>query len=289
MDLNNEDLLSSALTDTPVEQVEAEAPAAEQQESGQPRDEQGRFAAKQAEEAAQAQQQEAQQAQQQREGFVPSGRLREEREAREAAERRFQEAQAQWQRELQAIRSQLPKQEQPKAPDMFENPDGFLQHGVQQAIDPIKSEIGQLREFYSRREAIREHGQEKVQAAYNWLAEGMQQRDPVRAAVYQRAMQSMDPFGEIVAEHQKNSLFSQIGSDPNAWFGKTLEERLASDPKFAAEIMQKIQGSLQGQNQPQGQTQIQVPPNLRRSPGARAGNEESGDLSNASLIAASMR
>jgi len=288
MDLNNEDLLSSAMTETPVEQHEAEAPAAEQQQDGQPRDEQGRFAAKQAE-MAQEQQQEAQQAQQQREGFVPSGRLREEREAREAAERRFQEAQAQWQRELQAIRSQLPKAEQPKAPDVFENPDGFLQHGVQQAVDPIKSEIGQLREFYSRKEAIREHGQEKVQAAYNWLAEGMQQRDPVRAAVYQRAMQSMDPFGEIVAEHQKNSLFSQIGSDPNAWFGKTLEERLASDPKFAAEIMQKIQGSLQGQNQPQGQSQIQVPPNLRRSPGARAGNEESGDMSNASLLAASLR
>lgn len=287
MDLNNGDLLNSAMTDTPVEQPAAEAPE-QQQDQGQPRDDQGRFAAKQAQEAAE-QQQEAQQSQQQREGFVPSGRLREEREAREAAERRFQEAQAQWQRELQAIRSQLPRQEQPKAPDVFENPDGFLQHGVQQAVDPIKSEIGQLREFYSRKEAIREHGQEKVQAAYNWLAEGMQQRDPVRAAVYQRAMQSMDPFGEIVAEHQKNSLFSQIGSDPNAWFGKTLEERLASDPKFAAEIMQKIQGSLQGQNQPQGQSQIQVPPNLRRSPGARAGNEESGDMSNASLLAASMR
>lgn len=287
MELNNGDLLDSAMTDTPVEQSTAETPE-QQQDNGQPRDDQGRFAAKQAEEAA-AQQQEAQQSQQQREGFVPSGRLREEREQREAAERRFAEAQAQWQRELQAIRSQLPKAEQPKAPDVFENPDGFLQHGVQQAVDPIKSEIGQLREFYSRKEAIREHGMEKVQAAYNWLAEGMQQRDPVRSAVYQRAMQSMDPFGEIVSEHQKNSLFSQIGSDPNAWFGKTLEERLASDPKFAAEIMQKIQGSLQGQQQPQGQTQIQVPPNLRRSPGARAGNEESGDLSNASLIAASMR
>lgn len=289
MDLNNGDLLESAMTDTPVEQPEAQASAVEQQQdNGQPRDDQGRFAAKEAEKAAE-QQQEAQQSQQQREGFVPSGRLREEREQREAAERRFQEAQAQWQRELQAIRSQLPKQEQPKAPDVFENPDGFLQHGVQQAVDPIKSEIGQLREFYSRKEAIREHGQEKVQAAYNWLAEGMQQRDPVRSAVYQRAMQSMDPFGEIVSEHQKNSLYSQIGSDPNAWFGKTLEERLASDPKFAAEIMQKIQGSLQGQQQPQGQTQIQVPPSLRRTPGARGGNEESGDLSNASLIAASMR
>lgn len=285
MELSNEDLLNSAMT---VETQEAEAPIAEQQNDGQHRDDQGRFAARQAEEAAQ-QQQDTQSAQQQREGFVPSGRLREEREAREAAERRFNEAQANWQRQMQAIEARLPKQEQPKRPDLFENPDGAIDHGVRQAVDPIKSEIGQLREFYSQREAVREHGAEKVNAAKQALEQGMSVRDPEAWAIYNRAMQSMDPYGDIVNWHQQKSVFSQIGSDPNAWFGKTLDERLASDPKFAAEIMQKIQNSVQGQNNSQAQQQIVVPPNLRRSPGARAGNEESGDMSNASLIAASMR
>jgi hypothetical protein len=289
MELSNGDLLNSAMTDEPVEREEAaavEAVETEQQEAGQLRDEQGRFAARQAEEAAQ---QAAQAQSQPREGFVPSGRLREEREAREAAERRFQEAEANWRREFQAIQARLPQPEKPKAPDVFENPDGFLQHGVQQAVDPIKSEIGQLREFYSRKEAIREHGEEKVKAAYSWIAEGMSQRDPARVAIYQRAMQSMDPFGEIVGEHLKTNLYSQIGNDPQAWFGKTLEERL-SDPKFAAEIMQKIQGSLQqNPNNPQAEPQFQMPPNLRRAPGARSGAAESTDMSNAALMSAAMR
>jgi hypothetical protein len=287
MDLNNGDLLDSAMTDEPVVTQEAAAPQADQQDAGQPRDDQGRFAATQGEPA----EQQTEQSQQPPQGFVPSGRLREEREAREAAERRFQEAQAQWQRELQQIRSQLPQPEQPKAPDVFEDPNGFLNHGVRQAIDPIQSQIGQLREFYSQREAVREHGADKVKAAYDWIAEGMRINDPARASIYQRAMQSMDPYGEIVSEHQKSTIYSQIGNDPQAWFGKTLEERLSSDPKFAAELLQKIQGAVQGQSDPQGQGNniINVPPNLRRAPGARAGSAESGDMSNASLLAASLR
>lgn len=287
MDLNNEDLLSSAMTDA-SETQQVDTPAAEQQQdNGQPRDDQGRFAARQAEQQAIEQQQEPQ-SQQQREGFVPSGRLREERERADAAERRFQEAQASWQRQLQAIEARLPKQQAPTAPDIFENPTGAIDHGVRQAVDPIKSEIGQLREFYSQREAIREHGTEKVNAAKQALEQGMVARDPEAWAIYNRAMQSMDPYGDIINWHQQRTVFSQIGNDPQAWFGKTLDERLA-DPKFAAELLQKIQGTVQGQSQPQAQNQIQVPPNLRRSPGARAGNEESGDMSNASLIAASMR
>lgn len=289
MDLNNGDLLDSAMTDEPVVTQEAATPQAEAQDAGQPRDEQGRFAVQQAEQSA-AEQADPAQSQQPPQGFVPSGRLREEREAREAAERRFQEAQAQWQRELQQIRSQLPQPEQPKAPDVFEDPNGFLNHGVRQAIDPIQSQIGQLREFYSQREAVREHGADKVKAAYDWIAEGMRINDPARSSIYQRAMRSMDPYGEIVSEHQKSTIYSQIGNDPQAWFGKTLEERLTTDPNFAAELLQKIQGAVQGQNTPQGQNNIiNVPPNLRRAPGARAGSAESGDMSNASLLAASMR
>lgn len=288
MDLNNGDLLSSAMTDEPVEQEVAsqEAPQTEQQESGQPRDENGRFATK----PAQAAQQTEQQPQHGQQGWVPPGRLREEREAREAIERRFNEERAQWQRQMQEIQSRLPKPEPVRAPDVFEDPNGFLNHGVREAVDPIKSEIGQLREYYSQRDAVREYGAEKVMEARKAMEMGMSARDPEAWGIYNRAMQSMDPYGEIVKWHQQKSVYSQIGSDPAAWFGKELETKLA-DPKFAAEIMQKIQSSVQSQANPQGQQQgiINVPPNLRRAPGARAGSEESGDMSNASLMAASMR
>ncbi len=282
MDIEDKELFDSALTDEPIE-VAAEEPVADPVNDGQPRDEHGRFAPKEPEPEIAAQPEAKPDGKE--EAFVPSWRLREMREEREAAERRFQETQQQWQRQIAELQARLPKEEPKPAPDVFEDPNKFLEYGVRQHVDPIKSEIGQLREFYSRREAVREHGQEKVTAAYNAVAQGMQSRDPETMAVYQRAMQSMDPFGEIVSWHQQKTVFSQIGNDPNAWFGKTLDERLASDPKFAAEIMQKIQGSVRGQ--PQGITRL--PPSIGKVAAAQSASEDAGDMSDASLFANAMR
>ncbi len=281
MELSNEDLLNSAMNEEPAGEVAAQVET-EQQEAGQHRDEQGRFAPRE------APVQQPAEPTQPREGFVPSGRLREEREAREAAERRFSEAQADWQRQIRALEARMaPKPEPAKRPDVFENPDGFLEHGVQQAIDPVKSEVQQTREFFSRMMAEDKHGADKVKAAYDWLNSGLSTGDPEAVATYQRAMRSMHPYGDIVQAHAQRSVYQQIGNDPQAWFGKTLDERLA-DPKFAAEIMQKIQGSVQ-QGQTQGEPVFNVPPNLRRAPGARSGASESTDMSNAALMSAAMR
>lgn len=280
MDIEDKELFDSALTDEPIEQVAEETVAEQPVNDGQPRDEHGRFAPREPEPVVEAKPDGKEEA------FVPSWRLREMREEREAAERRFQETQQQWQRQIAELQARLPKEEPKPAPDMFEDPNRFLEHGVQKAVDPIKSEIGQLREFYSRREAIREHGQEKVTAAYNAVAQGMQSRDPETMAVYQRAMQSMDPFGEIVSWHQQKTVFSQIGNDPQAWFNKTFEERLA-DPKFAAEVMQKIQGSVRSNPQNPGITKL--PPSLGKVPSSQSASDDAGSMDDASLFAHAMR
>jgi len=282
METNDKELFDSALTDEPVDTVTAEVPEQDQQVDGQARDEHGRFAAKQQIEPEAAATTEPQGKD---EAHVPSWRLREEREAREAADRRFNEAQAQWQRQLQELQSRLPKTEEPKAPDVFEDPNRFLEHGVRQAVDPIKSEIGQLREFYSRREAVREHGQEKVKAAYDAVANGMQSRDPEVMAIYQRAMQSMDPFGEIVSWHQQKTVFNQIGNDPNAWFEKELEKRLA-DPQFASAQLQKIQSGVR--QQPSGNT-IKLPPSIGKVPSSQSASDDAGDMRDGSLFAHALR
>ena len=82
--------------------------------------------------------------------------------------------------------------------------------------EPIKGEINQLREYYSQRDAIREHGAEKVKAAYDALANGLNARDPEVVAVYQRAMASIDPYGDIMKWHKKQTIFSTIGDDPES-------------------------------------------------------------------------
>lgn len=266
-------------TEQHTEQAEAEQVAEQAADDGQrERDEHGRFVA----------QQKQPEAAKQDEAHVPSWRLREEREQREATERRYQEAQANWQRQIAELQARLPKAETPR-PDIFENPDAFVQQATQQQLDPVRSEIGKLREFYSQRDAIKEHGLEKVRAAYKAIEDGMSRRDPETVAAYNRAMQSMDPYGTIVSWHQQREVYSQIGNDPNAWFEKQLEKRLSEDPQFAAQQLQRIQQITQ-QSSAGKQTphRVALPPSLSRVSSAQVATDD-GDMTDASLFANAMR
>lgn len=290
--LNDKELFDSALTDeapeTPVD-TPAEQPAAEDQ--SQPRDEQGRFAPKaQAQPEAQPEPAPAPQAQPQTkdEAHVPSWRVR---EIREEADRRLAEERAHWQRQFAELQRQnQPRPEPQPAPDVFENPNAFLEHGVRQQVDPIKSELQAQREFMSRQFAESQHGADKVREAFEWIRQGMANRDPEALATYQRAMQSMHPFGELVTAHQQRTVYQQIGSDPQAWFGKTLDDRIASDPKFAGELLQKLQQSARQQpGNPQAQPNIKLPPSLSRVPAAQVATDDDNDVSDAALFRHAMR
>ncbi len=267
---NDKDIWDSALTDIEpeVDQVEEIQPEPEQPETiAVARDEHGRFAPKP--EPVEAKEQ----PQPEPERGPPAWRLKEEADARRSAEQRA----AQLEQQLQQFMRQ---QEQAKpAPDIFENPGAFVDQGVKTAVDPIKQEIGQLREFYSQREAVREHGAEKVKAAYDWIAQGMQSRDPERMAIYNRAMGSFDPYGEIVSSHAKQSLFEQIGTDPNAYVEKQLEERL-KDPAYQAKLLERIRGATQAR--PSSITQL--PPSLGRVSGGVPRTADDDDDSDAGLF-----
>lgn len=281
MEIEDKELFDAATTDEPIEQVTAdETVAAQPVDDGQPRDDHGRFAPKEPEPVAQAEPQGKE------EGHVPSWRLRELREEREAAINRAQQLEANYQRQIEELKARLPKEEPKPAPDVFEDPNRFLEHGVRQHVDPIRSEITQLREEYSKKWAEKEHGPEKVKAAYDWVAQGMQSRDPEVAAVYQRAMQSMDPYGEILKAHQQREVYTKIGNDPNAWFERELEKRMA-DPQFASAQLQKIQSGVRAS--PQAPNQIKLPPSIGRVPSSHSASDDVGDLSDSSLFAHAMR
>lgn len=281
--MNDEELFDSVTSHEQVEGADQAQAQTVTEATEQARDEQGRFAAQ----TEQAQEQAGQAATQAQasgdEAHVPSWRLREQTERAEAAERRFNEAQADWRRQFTELQGRLPKQEAAPAPDVFEDPNRFLEHGVSQAVNPIKSEMVQLREFYSRREAVREFGQEKVDAAYKAIADGMQSRDPEVFATYQRAMQSMDPFGDIVRWHQQKSIYQQIGADPEAWFNKQLEERLAKDPAFQAKLLGQAQQQVRG-TQGAAPNVVKLPPSLNKVGSATSSTAASGDVSDQDLF-----
>lgn len=275
--------------DEPVtEAVEAPQVEVAAEPADTPRDERGRFAPKtvaeqEAEQVAQAQP-DAAAAEQPSKGSIPPYRLKEEADARRAAEdeaRRNRQELDDMRRQLQAIQKQ--NEPKPVVPDLYENPDAFVDYHNQQAIGPIKSEISQLREFYSQRDAVREHGAEKVSAAYAALDQGLGQRDPEAIAVYQRAMKSMDPYGDIMKWHKRQTIFSTIGDDPDAFVERQIEERL-KDPTYQAKVLERIRGAAQGRPS----TVTPLPPSLNRATSAAqvAGDEDDSD---AGLLNAALR
>jgi hypothetical protein len=294
MDIDDKELFSSAMADEPISDVAdppAEAPATETpQQDDRPRDEHGRFAPKQPAEPEPAPAA-PDQGQAKDEGNVPSWRLR---EVREEAERRVAETEARWQRQFELMQRQAQPKPEPQAPpDLFENPTGFVDQNVRQYVDPVKAEIQQMREFYSRRDAEKDHGAEKVRAAYDWVAQGIAQRDPDVVMAYNRAMQSQHPFDTIVTAHQARVVHQMIGNDPNAWFDKELERRMGSDPQFAARFQQAASQERAGRqpsNQPQGSI-TKLPPSLRNTPSARGNgaDDDPSDMSDAALFRHAMR
>lgn len=269
------------IADTPAEQ-----PAAEE---GQPRDDHGRFAPKAQDEPEQQQQPAPQAGQPQQqareEAHVPSWRVR---EIREEHERRLNEERANWQRQMEALQRQhQPRQEPQPATDFYADPDRAFDERFQthlgQAIGPVQQQL----QAHAQMLAGMKYGDDKVQEAETAFMDAMRNRtlDP---ADYQRVVSSPNRYAAAVQWHQQKTVLQTIGTDPNAWFEKELERRMA-DPAFAGAQLQRIQQSARDPQNPQAQGKplVHIPPSLRNAPAARASNDDSenGDISNDALWA----
>ncbi len=179
-------------------------------------------------------------------------------EASSNFEKTLAERDRQWEQRFNQFAQQIqPRPEpkaQPDAPDIFENPNGFLEHGVNRAIEPVNQRLARIAETFSRRMAVKEHGQEKVQAAFVALdrAASMGNRDAIEAVA--RVKQSDDPYGDIVDWHQKSSVISEFGANPEEAIQKRLEAAL-NDPAFLAKAAAKL-GVKPAQQQPSSQSAL---------------------------------
>jgi len=271
-DISDEELFSNALEPTEPEVTEEVAEQAPPNDD-RPRDEQGRFAPKQEVEA----KTEAEPAakvpaeQSKDEAHVPSWRLKEIREERDALRQQLAEFQRQ-------IATQRP-QPAPK-PDLFEKPDEFVAQGVEAAVNPIKAEIEGIREFFSRERAVDKYGEEKVAEAFTALDRAAKSGDPLARMTVQAVKQSMHPFGDIVQWHLKN----EISTNPDAVFQRMLEERL-KDEKFKGELTSKLNPASAEKPKPV----FQVPPSLSRAAAEQATLQEDGNIDSESLFRYALR
>lgn len=164
---------------------------------------------------------------------VPLRELLDERDKRQAL-----------QRELEAFRRQQQQaqiqQQQKAAPEFWEQPEGNIDHRVQQAVAPLVQELIMQREQNSRALAAIQYGEDKVNEAFEDLKTRIQSGDQSAQFDYQRVMAQPNQYAALVQLHQQRQALAQIGNDPNAYREKVLAEAL-NDQAFLAKAMEAAQ------------------------------------------------
>jgi hypothetical protein len=220
------------------------------------------------------------------EPHVPAGRLREESEARRRAERERDDLYAR----LNQFQPQ--QQQQPKSADLFDDPGGFVRNEVAPYLQQLAAQAQRDREAFSADWAVRNFGGDKVTAGRQALEQGMQSGDQNAWAVYQRAMQSHDPYGVITRWHLERETLNQIGGDLDGYRKRTIEEAF-KDPevlKRAIDAARAHAAAAGNQvNRPAQITQSKVPilPSLSDI-GAAGADEQQHEPSDEALFRAAV-
>ena len=253
-----------------------------QPESTEPaRDEHGRFAPKEGEEAqpeAEAEQQEQPEAEApEGEHDAPVAAVVAERRKRQASDARAEKLE----RDLAEMRGQMsqltqrlntpapaPQPEPKPRPEMWTDPDAWGKSLIEEAVGPLQQQLTQTTERFSRTLAVKDHGAETVQAAYSALGQAMQS-DPGAIADYRRIMASEHPYEAMVSWHKRSQAAAEIGNDPAAY-----RERLK------AEILAELKGA-QPDPQPSPSPRnpiVKLPPSLNRIPAGHSAPERDESL-----------
>jgi hypothetical protein len=282
--MDDQELFNAAMSDEapatePVQEQPAPEPA---QDDGQPRDEHGRFAAKTDEVVAPllesgpnpalvGQPKPAEQ-----DAQVPSWRLRELREEREAAAKRAEAAEERANRAEAMARQLQARVEPPKTPDMYAEPEAWQQHLTQQNQNAILQAKLELSEDWARDK----YGDEKVDTAIKWA-------ETLSHAERMRILHSRNPTREVVRQYDERQTLSQIGGDLSAYKARVMDEAL-NDPAFMQKVADKLRGTVQT---PNGQRPaISLPPSLNKATGSQVGHDSAGgSMSDADLYAHAIR
>ena len=209
---------------------------------------------------------------------VPLSALLDERERRQQVQQQFEQMQQQMQqREAWENEQQRLAQEQQQAPDMFENPEYYQQSvpALQQTVQSLQGQLQQAQRmsYFQNAKAQGDMGLRFAQLqdpdtfnqAWGMLEKKtMQDGDPSwREHLLKTAMNGGDPGVELVNLYKHASVQERVGNDPDAFFTKTLEEKL-SDPEFVNSIAAKLQG---GAPEGSGTSVVSLPPSINKAGG----------------------
>jgi hypothetical protein len=250
-------------------------------EQSQPRDERGRFASKETQQdPPQSATESVPSAQPTTDGqsppsteaevHVPSWRLREEREAREAAARRAEQAErfaSEHQRQLAELQRQLAELRQPKQEpiDPLVDPDGYHKR----ITEEFRAELQRIRLDNNLELARVRHGD-----TFDKAFEAFKEAIPSNPGWFVSVINGPNPGEAIVNWHKREAVLTQVGADPNVWLEKQIEERM-KDPAFLAKAIEAAKAQANNQANGSGNASgarpnniTQLPPSLSRVAGS---------------------
>lgn len=200
--------------------------------------------------------------------LVPSWRLREINEEKRTLVEKLAAAEA------RLAQQPAPKVETPQAAEKSARPDPLLDPDGYAAA--IRQELREEALNERREESLiraRESNQQEFDEAY---AAARQAVDPALKA---RMQSSRDPGKTLLEWHREVKVKAEVGTDPNAWLEKKMEERL-KDPAFLAKAVELARGSAQPQSS-NGRPRIELPPSMsgvsRSSAALKSANEDVSD------------
>lgn len=234
-------------------------------------------------------------------GRVPSGKLREANERARVAEERARTIETERTKEaerLVALEAQLatltqlmqgrqqapvqqtaPVKEEPKAaPDIFENPTGFVDHitsQIEARLSGVQKSMQEQAVNTSFRIAHVRH-QDAFQEAWTAVNK-LDPNNPDDRTTAQRIYNSPDPGEALVAWHKRSVALSRVGNDPDAYearIRKETQEALMKDPEFRKQLVASLRAEATQGDDGRPRTTTRLPTSLGRASGSNVGNRE---------------
>jgi len=224
-------------------------------------------------------------------GQIPSGRLREESEARRRAEQEILDLRARVAAyEVQRQQPQQP-QPQPKKLDIFDDPSGFVKQEMYPVLQQMDAHYRYQMEKQSAANAQRLYGAEVVDQAYNAMALGLRSGDATAKAVLDGATGSHDPFGAITQWYIDRQTLNTIGGDLETYKKQVLAEAM-KDPEYQRQVFNAMRGQATQQVvrpiQPIANPSPTYPPSVSDIGAAVGGEELIQDASDQALFRAAV-
>ncbi len=235
-------------------------------------------------------------------GRVPPARLREANERARAAEAERDALKAQIEkvgdtkalsdklelalRQIDDLRRAPPRQEAqteppkaPAAPDLFEDPTGFVNHltnsfQTELAKRDTRLEQSRVENSMAIAHAVHKDTFEKAFAAINQL----DPRNPEARATVQRIYTAPNPGMELVNWHKRQETLARVGDDPSAYEERIRTETrqaLMQDPEFRKQLLADLRGEAARGDNGAPRTTTRLPQSLARSSGSNLGAERS--------------